>query len=346
MRPTVKFSELIIRANNRSDCAHGCRYCPIRRKRSIIERPRYAAFVARVKAWIEEHGVGLKLYHSLGYHHDVDRADLELMRGLDGTSPLTGISLGGLPSRTDGELLSWLSMLKEYGLQSVHATFAGAGDRHDYWNGKSGNFDLLMRTLRIAADLDLTLGQRLLVGKTTLPDLDFLIRSLAALPRRPGTWRYAMPFFYQSVAQKAQPDVEQDRIDERMRDQLPDGVSEIFRDTDDISNLSEREWIDFFANQDDPVDRVHLVIHLTARTIGDLERTPISDIVGDLEERTLRAYAAMPTFGELRSRYGDRSNRLIYALPRCVEMKWLDMYRAEHPALGFDQSLTHCWFGA
>ncbi len=48
---------------------------------------------------------------------------------------------------------------------------------------------------------------------------------------------------------------------------------------------------------------------------------------------------------QLRERYGDPSNTAVYAIRRCVEMKWLDAFRAEHPEVPFDQSVTHFWFG-
>jgi hypothetical protein len=166
---------------------------------------------------------------------------------------------------------------------------------------------------------------------------------LETLPKREGDWRYAMPFFYQTRRQKAQAHVEADRIDEAERDRLPLAIHRLY--VKDKSNYSEREWIEILKDRPAAPDQATLVIRLRADTIDDLERTPVEDIVGDLLERTRRAYAAMPSLEELMQRHGDRDNRRIYACPRCVEMKWLDAWRDGHPQIAFDQSLTHCWFG-
>jgi hypothetical protein len=345
MRRAVEVKTLIVRGNNRSDCSHSCRYCPIGRKRSVIALERYAVFVERVQAWQREHRPGLQYFHSLGYHANHTIEDLEVMRRLNGDSAIRGITLGGLPQRSNEELRDWLGILKEYGLQTVHATFGGAGETHDYWNNKQGNFDLLMRTLRVAGQLDLKLGQRFLVGKSTLPHLEPLLDRLEDLPKHDGDWRYAMPFFYQSKRQRDQPHVEQDRIDESLRNRLPERIYALYTNSKEPDNLSEREWIELTEEEPHPVDHATVVIRLTADSIDELERKSVAEIIEDLESRTRLAYRAMPTFHELLDRYGDRANENIYPIRRCVEMKWLDAYRAENPNVAFEQDLTHCWFG-
>ncbi|MDN5872110.1 MAG: hypothetical protein L0H73_15505 [Nitrococcus sp.] len=345
MKRTFKIDTIIVRANNLSDCAHGCRYCPIKRRHSVIALERYERFVARMRGWLQKQRPSVRLHHMLGYHHNYAELDLLALARLDGAQPIRAITLGGLPHRTDAALRTWLDLLMRYGLRTVHATFGGGGATHDAWNNKPGNFDALLRTLNIAGELGLSLGQRLLVGRSTLASLEPLVDMLEALPSHEGDWRYAMPFFYNTEAQKRQLHVESDRIDESRRAHLPDRIRGLFCSDGELANLSEREWIEVTRGQADSVDRVPLVVHLTARNIEQIEHTSIDEIIGKLEGRTRRAYAAMPTFSELRERYGDASSRIIYAQRRCVEMKWLDRHRRAHPELRFKQNLTHCWFG-
>jgi hypothetical protein len=183
----------------------------------------------------------------------------------------------------------------------------------------------------------------MLVGKSTLGDLEPLLDVLEELPDRDGDWRYAMPFFYQTAAQRSQPEVEDDRIDEADRDALPPRILRLYTGKD--SNRSEREWIERLAIREPAVVDVTMVIRLAAGSIDTLEQTPIADTYADMERRTGEAYAALPAFHELLERYGDRTNTKIYSLPRCLEMKWLDAYRRENPDHAFEQDLTHCWFG-
>ncbi len=63
-------------------------------------------------------------------------------------------------------------------------------------------------------------------------------------------------------------------------------------------------------------------------------------IVAEYESRTLAAYAMLPSLHELCDRYADRENRDVYALERCIAMKWLDRYLVAHPIL-FERHLTH-----
>ncbi len=216
---------------------------PIKRRQSPVALERYAAVVERAREWHRRFAPESLFYHALGYHHNHDREDLEILRRLNGPQALNGLTLGGLPDRTEEELREWLAVLKPYGLTRVHATFGGLGGMHDRWNNKAGNFDLLMRTLRVAAELDLALGQRLLVGRSTLPSLEPLLDLLDELPLKNENWRYAMPFFYQTRFQKPQPHVESDRIDEATRDSLSPRLAKLFSSEANEHNLSEREWI-------------------------------------------------------------------------------------------------------
>jgi hypothetical protein len=341
----IEFKGLIVRGNNHSDCAHSCRYCPIGRKRSIITLEHYERFVKRVQQWIAEARPDLQMFHALGYHANHDQADLETMRRLNGDPAIRGITLGGLPWRSDEQLRDWLALLESYGLKTVHATFGGINEVHDRWNNKPGNFDLLMRTLRVSSDMGFKLGQRLLVGKSTLSCLESLLDQLECLPWREGDWRYAMPFFYQTKYQRAQPDVEEDRIDEAERERLPKRIRTLFTNPKEPDNLSEREWIEMTKGQPEPNYNLTSVIRLTADSMDELERKSIGEIVSDLEARTRRAYESIPSYHELLDRYGDRANTTIYSIRRCLDMKWLDMYRAEHPEIHLEQDLTHCWFG-
>ena len=341
----VRITRLLVRAANHSDCAHACRYCPLTRKQSPIDLSRYVAVVQRVRNWAAEQSEPLKISHLLGYHWNYEGPDLDALRRLDGDLALPGITLGGLPSRTNDELESWLALLQRYGLRTVHATFGGCGDVHDRWNNQKGNFALLMRTLHVARSLpgNLRLGQRILVGRSTLCSLELLIQQLSSLSSLEGDWLYAMPFFYQSERQKLQAHVEQDRIDERIRAKLPSSIKPLFDRND--RNLSEREWIERLEVGRPAPDEATLILRLSAKTIDELEQRSIEDIVEKLSTAVRTAYIAMPSHDELMSRYGDRSNTNIYSTARCVEMKWLDAYRREHPHIALDQSVTHCWFG-
>jgi hypothetical protein len=246
-----------------------------------------------------------------------------------------------LPWRDDSALNDWLVERQSLGLKTVHASLAGVGEVHDFWNGRAGNFDLIMRTLQAAGDLGLALGARLFVSKSTLPHLAALNERLERLPKHEEDWRYATPFFYFGWGAW----FEDERIDEAERDALPSWMKPLV-ERDGGAWRSEREWIAHLSSQPPrKADETQLVINVDDDNIAMLENSSCEEIIGDYERRTRAAYAALPTLDELCDRYGDKDGALVYPLLRCVETKWLDMHLAREP-ISFERRLTHLQIGS
>ncbi|WP_245272298.1 hypothetical protein [Xanthobacter sp. 126] len=322
-------------------CAHACRYCSMGKKTlSALEPERLHALLARFLEW-EAQG-GLRIGYVVNYTDNFDRRTLELLHDLARRfprtyEPLRRMSLGGQPLRTDQELKTWLAERRAFGCISAHGSLAGTGPVHDHWNGQKGNFDLILRTLRMAGEMGFALGARLFVARSTLTTLKDLNDLLDTLPMHPGNWRYAMPFFYAGWAAQ----LEEERIDEAVRDSLPDWLLALMGACISTGEgcRSEREWIELLRMAPDTPER-GLVLNVNAQNIAMLEQKCFEEIVSDLAVRTQAAYAAIPSAAELCERYGDRSGTKVYGLARCLEMKWLDRHLADHP-MPFERALTH-----
>jgi hypothetical protein len=336
-----------IRGNIYSNCAHSCRYCPISRKQSPIALDRYEKLVMRFREWERTSGRFERPGgHLPGYQYNYDRATLDMMSRLDGPMSFKGLSLGGLPRLDDRECRSWLQNLLSYGVEHIHATLAGVDDLHDHWNGKPGNFQSIMRYLRVAGELGIARWHRLLLSKGTLPQLEQLIERLDRLSPGGADFTHVSPFFYQSIHQRAQPQVEAERIDEEIRDSLPAPINGLMTKPEGRqSDLSEREWIEHLRSQPARPYEVDLWIRVNQHSIDYLEATPIEDIIANLERSALDAYSNVPPADELRERFGDPDSRLIYNHQTCVEKLWLDRFRQKNADIKFDQGLTHFWFG-
>jgi hypothetical protein len=332
---------------NLNACAHSCRYCSIgRRPVAKLSASRFAALVERFFDWQEASGMKtFMLGRWLGYNANHERPILEILRRLDdrGADPdwprlprrfLSGFTLGGLPWRSEVELLSWLRMLRdEFGLGRVVTTLAGTGAVHDRWNGKQGNFNLLLSTLRVAGSLGLALSARLLITRSTLPCLAELHDLLKALPG--GCWPSYAPLYYSGSAIRYE--------GERITEEIRDGLSKEIRESGAWNLekwLSERELVDIIRTQKVPLRSVFLNLTLTDETIDRIEAMSCDDIVGDLEQRTRAAYAAIPSLGELCERYGDGSNRMVYARETCIDRRWFDIHQRVDP-IAFERNLTH-----
>jgi hypothetical protein len=332
---------------NLQNCAHSCRYCSIgRRPVQNLSALRFAKVVERFFDWQETNDKkSFKLGRLLGYNANHDQPTFEILQRLDDRGAnlnwprlprrfLSGFTLGGLPWRSDNELQTWLLMLRdEFGLKGLVATLSGAGAVHDRWNGKSGNFDLLMSTLRIGGRLGLGLSARLLITRSTLPCLDELHESLSSLPG--GCTPSYAPFYYSGFAAR----FEDERITEDIRDSF---LAKLYVDVGcKIEKwFSEREFIEQILIQEEQRGSIFLNLVLTDETIDYIESTSCDEIVTDLEQRTRAAYAALPTLHELCETYGDRTNRLVYGQESCVDRKWIDLFLHDN-ALAFERHLTH-----
>jgi hypothetical protein len=307
---------------------------------------RIAAFLERFLEWEHGSNKGPHVSYIINYTSDYDRRTLELIKDLDARyprpyGPLSGITLGGLPWRPETELRAWLMERQEYGCKTAHASLAGMGSVHDYWNGRPGNFDLIMTTLRIAGELGMGLGARLFVTKSTLSFLEELNSLLEQLPKHQNDWRYALPFFYAGWGAK----LEDERIDEDIRDSLPSWLDPLIkRSSCDGFWRSEREWIAHIGSLPDQAVETNLILNVTEDNIDRLESMSCDEIVMEYKARTLAAYTAMPNLQELCDRYGNKENRKVYPLERCITMKWLDAHLMAHPST-FERHLTHLQMG-
>jgi hypothetical protein len=326
-------------------CAHSCKYCSMGKKKiARIQPGRIHALLERFLEWETSHGMGVS--YIVNYSADYDRATLGYLRDLRDRfprdyEPLRRLSLGGLRKRTDEELRLWLRERQQFGCISAHGSFAGYGDVHDSWNGQRGNYDLIVRTLRIAGEIGMAVLARLFVVKSTLSTLQALNDTLDTLPEHENNWRYAVPYFYAGWGSR----LEDERIDEKTRDRLPPWLSALLCKARSAEGecRSEREWIEVIRHNSTQ-RRDSLILNVTEDNIERLEQQTCDEIIKDLERRTLRAYAAIPDLPELCERYGDRNGTKIYGLERCLEMKWLDHHLQEHPAK-FERQLTHLQLG-
>ncbi|BGE88065.1 MULTISPECIES: hypothetical protein [Methylosinus] len=328
-------------------CAHSCKYCLMGDKKlTRMTSERFLRLVERLLEWELEQAGEIYISYVLNYTSDYDRKTLGLVRDLELKFPrsyptLSGITLGGLRWRARAELREWLLERQAFGCRTAHASLAGIGGVHDAWNGRAGNFDLIMSTLEIAGDIGMALGARLFVARSTLPHLRALDDMLNQLPKHDGDWRYALPFFYFGWGVRH----EEERIDEKIRDALPAWMEPLIREsTREGVWRSEREWIDLVRSGRFAAREPQLILNVNDGNIEQLENMSCDEIVAEYDARTRAAYAVIPALNELCERYGDRDGTKIYPLQRCIEMKWLDLHLAEHPT-DFERPLTHLQMG-
>lgn len=315
-------------------CAHSCRYCLVGQKKLVdVAFPRFINMVERFIDWRNENSLSnfsilAGVEDSYEFIVEILKALFELQSKIGRNEGSDGIKLGGLKWRSESEMRTWLTERRDMAnLKIVHASLAGCGSTHDRWNGREGDFEFLFQTMRTAAEIGLRVHQRIFVVRSTLPVLANLIDKLDEIPVK--ALRYLSTFVYQGLATR----LEEERITETMRDQLPACVNDISMRAG-TRWLSEREWIGEYKDkiEADSPKKLRLALEITEANADRLEHMSCEEIVAELTSKTAKTYAILPSRAKLFNECADGSNRLIYASLRELEHKWLDRYLIENPA--------------
>ncbi len=155
------------------------------------------------------------------------------------------MTLGGLKMRGEREMRDWLAGLQRHGLDEVMATFVGYGDVHDRWNGRRGDFDFLIMTIRTAIELGLSVSTLHILVKSSLPIMEELFDRLDALTPT-GSERSVRPAYYSGHGVHR----EDERLTESDRDILTPRIAEAIGEG--FVLRAEREWVDHFRTERKP----------------------------------------------------------------------------------------------
>lgn len=318
-------------------CAHNCQYCLLGDKQlANIPFSRFASVVDRFIDWNKARGKeDFRIFHWVRFSYDFEISDMvrwiKLWERLDRCPDML---LGGLKMRSKEEMRTWLLERKKAGIKEVHASFAGHGALHDRWNGRNGDFEFQMSTLRSAAELGMEISQRLFLTKSTLPLFDDLLDKLDCIPSQ-VKHRYLCPPFYMGFATQ----LENERITESILDNLPERLMKLYRSNKN-NWQSERKWMEIVRNEEETPEKVMLRLEPDEFNIARIESMSCDEIVAELESQTRAAYDSIPSRQELCEKAGDQTNTRIYALRNDIERKWLDHYLDDNP-IRFNRLLTH-----
>lgn len=310
-------------------CAHICRYCLISetRKASPLPFARFERLGHRFLDWREQAGredlsIGFFVGPSLDY-------DLETLQGVARLRKRRGgefriLNLGGLRLREGKALDAWIEERKAAGITGFHVSLAGYGEVHNRWNGRAGDFDYQTTILRLGGERGMTRVERLFLTRNTLPLFDRLLDILDALPGERRS-RAVTLFFYAGLAHR----YEAERIDEDIRDRLPERVGQIRAAGRFNDWRSEREWIPLMMETADQPRKLILKLDVNETNIERLDQMSCEDIFAERERLYQEEYRRIPPLAELCARYGDRDNRRVYMMSRDIEGRWLDLHERD-----------------
>lgn len=321
-----------------SPCAYHCRYCQLAfRKTARFGTDRFIAVANRFLEYQAKKGEKeFEVSQWMGYTYDLNLRDfankLDLYRRSGNDVKL--ILLGGVRHMPDEELEKWFIDRKALNLERVVASYYGYGETHDYWNNKKGNFAYLHHAQKIASKVGFNNGQRILLIRSTLSQIERLLDSLDEIGES-VTERVAYPLFYSGLARR----IENERVTMEQLDNQPVRVRSIYRQDKDRWK-SEKEWIEYARNDGNTGEDSYIKLNLTDENIEHVEAMSCEEIIDNLTARTRAAYAKVPSRAELAEKYSDPDNEKIYMFMWDMECLWLDRYLRKHP-MQFERDLTH-----
>jgi hypothetical protein len=237
--------------------------------------------------------------------------------------------LNGIHFRPEDEWRDWLEERKAIGIGSIGVSLSGNREIHDRAVGRRGEFGFLCKAMHFAAELGLTRQEKLFLTRGTLPHLPALIDKLETIPGKFS--RQISLLTYSGWARQ----LESDRITQKEYDGLPERIREHLIGGNEHPWRSEKEWITRMIDgeQIPSVGEGFLRLDVNEETVDRLLEQSCDEIFFDLQQRTDKAYSAMPDLSFLRKEYGELENTKMYLSHLDLRKKWLDRYFAVHPAV-------------
>ena len=315
-------------------CENRCRYCLLSYsgKTTGVDFDRSAEYAKGFYDWIKRNRPELSFLFGFGYsmeHPELVRA----IRFCQSIGSATGefLQFDGMKFRSEQELEVLLSELKANGIKLIDLTFYGTEAYHDRFAARSGDFRLMIDTLKVAnkVGLDVTVSIPLTqenVGQTEqlLDRLSVfrIVRTSCFVPHCEGRG--------QSLEDIRLTIDDYEHLSERVKSLVN---RERFR--------TEQEW--FSAKELPEPERRVLTVTLTPENIEFFEKLDFGETITWLENLDDTYYKTVPGFRELMKQYGDPNGRKLYSA-RDLYMHYQKKYLAEHPIRVYDMNdERHCF---
>jgi len=334
----IKIDGLCLHANA-TRCYNHCRYCQLVSPRPIPARfDRYEALVNRFIEWQEADSSRADFGIWPWYGNSYD-SSAEVREGIVRIAHRKGqdhkvVLLGGINHRKPAEMREWLELHRQLGIDTVVASFAGHGKIHDHWNGRQGNYQFFLDSLRVAVDMGMKLQERVFLIKSTLFSLEQLYGDLDAITGAEYR-RWCFQLFYSGWAKR----FEHERLTRLELEALPPRIKATLRD-DYPTWQSEREWMALVrAGEYAGPEAMSLFLPVSDESMDWAEQRSCDQIVSELSKSWEAAYTAAPSREELCETCGDANSDRVYLNIGQMEHVWMDRYLKTHPC-NFDVAHT------
>ena len=285
-------------------CGCRCRYCllswdgkPVGADYNRAER-----LAARFHDWVVRERPDLTFHFSFGYSMEHPRLP-EALRFLNSIGSVGSefLQCDGLRFRSDAEIESLMTNLKDCGVKHLNWTFYGTQAYHDRFAARPGDFDFMLRLLDGAVARGLETSVRMPLTRENAAQAGELFNILSGhgagritpfVPHAEGRGVLLNPVRLTQSAYES--------LDARVRDRM-----------NRAHYRTEAEWLS--SNDWNEPDKRNLIISLTNDNIDKMETTPFDEIISEIERLDETYYAALPSYEALAAQYGRVNGEEFYS---------------------------------
>ncbi|MDD3597716.1 hypothetical protein [Sulfuricurvum sp.] len=324
-------------------CASRCRLCQLAHtKPSKITFDRFKSVINKFYEFkLSQKLDNMSFLFWDGYSLNSDIHEFSEMYSLHekvGEWKMKALHLGGIHHMETDDIRKWLYDRKNIGSEYTSASYFGFGEDHNYWSNRKNDFQFLLDTQRIAAEIDLINEVHIFLLNSTLQNLP---RLLETIDKNINNVRECIIFppYYSGLARK----YEKERLTSEQIMNLPITVKQYLR-SDFKTWKTEKEWVEYVRLLKDSekirLNNSHFTIELNDKNIDYIESHSCEDILTDLFKRTFETYNQLPPISLLAEKYSDIYSDKVYMYMWDMESLWLDRYLKENPT-DFERKLTY-----
>lgn len=301
-------------------CENRCRYCLLSWDGKLrgVDYERSRAYAERFCNWLKAKRPDMNFAFYYGYSMEhpqlLDTIDFARKIGSPGGSFL---QFDGMKFRADEEVRELLTSIQTHGIELIDLTFYGTREYHDRFAARKGDFDYMIRILKIANQVGLPVNVGIALNHENADQGEPLLEELKK-------HKLNHIFCFVPHAEGRGETLNPVRFRQSDYDALPQSVKEHFNSR---KFRTEGQWVreGVFSQP----ERRALGISLTPQNVDFFENMDFADTISYLERLDDTYYAAIPTLSELANLYGDPAGECFYS-ERDLFLNYQRRYIAEH----------------
>lgn len=301
-------------------CNCHCRYCLLSwsNKTIGVDYDRSVEYAKRFYDWMKEHHPDMSLIFYYGYsmEHPHLLESIDFMKSI-GSPSGEFLQFDGMKFRSEAEIEELLKGIIEHGIKLIDLTFYGTKEYHDCFAGRKGDFDFMMKVLKVANRVGLAVKVDIPLNQENVRQIDDLVDLFEA-------YKLEKLSVFVPHAEGRGKNLNSIRFRKEDFETLGDKSKAIFN-----SNVyrTESEWV---KNKEFVVyENRALAISLTPDNIELFEQMDFQDAISYLEKLDEDYYNSIPSLQELVELYGDSENTEYYS-QRDLYLKYQRRYIQEH----------------